>query len=139
MKTNKIFSLNESKNLTKPQALERNKDTNLNNFTYDNFTELLNLSYLHCHRIKVLSSHTFSAFGISYLSMLTRLSDFNSIRCSGYSTYQSHFWASKSLVYIDKLDISQILIIYQIHENITCFFRNLIGFIVNLLINTFNF
>ena len=30
------------------------------------------LSYLHCHRIEVLSSHTFSTSGISYLNMVTR-------------------------------------------------------------------
>ena len=48
------------------------------------------LSYLHCHRIKVLSPHTISAFGISYLNMLARASDwlFNPIRYTG----QIDFW-----------------------------------------------
>ena len=33
---------------------------------------LFYLSYLHCHRIKILSSHTFSTFGISCLNMVIR-------------------------------------------------------------------
>ena len=37
-------------------ALPCNNDTNLNHFTFKNFTELIYLSYLHYHRIKVLSS-----------------------------------------------------------------------------------
>ena len=39
----------------------------------------------HCHRIKVLSSHTFSAFGNSYLNLLTSSYDsiFNSMRYTG--------------------------------------------------------
>ena len=59
-----------------------NKDTKLNHFTYNSFTELLYLSYLHWYRIKVLSYLTYSTFGISHLNMLTRSSDwiFNPMR-----------------------------------------------------------
>ena len=41
--------------------------------------------YLHCLRIKVLSSRIFSAFGISYLNMFSRSSDlnFNPMRYTG--------------------------------------------------------
>ena len=43
------------------------------------------LSYLHRHIIKDLPSHTFSAFGISYLNSLTRSCDwiFNTMRYTG--------------------------------------------------------
>ena len=52
--------------------------SNLNNFIYNSLTKLVYVSYLHYHIINVLSSHTFSAIGISYLNMLTRSSDFQS-------------------------------------------------------------
>ena len=54
----------------------------MNHLTYNSFTELIYLSYLHCHRIKVLKFYKFSAIGISYLNVLTRSSDwiFNPMR-----------------------------------------------------------
>ena len=54
----------------------------MNNFTYNSFTELFYLSYLDCHRIKVLFARTFSVFGISDMNMFTRSSDliFNPMR-----------------------------------------------------------
>ena len=66
----------------------------MNNFSHNNFTELslfimaiqiVYLPYLDCLRIKVLSYHTFLAFGISCLKMLTRSSDwiFNPKRFTG--------------------------------------------------------
>ena len=65
------------------------KGTNLNHLIHKSFTELIYLSYLYCHIIKVLSSHTFLAFGISYLKMLTRSSDwiFNRMRYTSLFMY----------------------------------------------------
>ena len=65
------------------------KDTRLNHFTYVSFTELICLSYLHFHIIKVLSSHIFLVFIISYLNMLTRSSYwiFNPMRYTGNSLF----------------------------------------------------
>ena len=46
---------------------------------------LFYISYLHCHKNKVLPFYTFSASGISYLKMLTRSSEwiFNPMRYTG--------------------------------------------------------
>ena len=46
-------------------TIKANKDTNLNNFTHNSFGGLIYLSNLHYHKIMVLCSHTFPAYGIS--------------------------------------------------------------------------
>ena len=72
----------------------------MNNFNYNSFTKLIYSSYLHCHRIKVLSSHTSSAIGVSYLNILTRSSDwiFNPMCCtdSKYFTMKK-CWISRAI------------------------------------------
>ena len=99
----------------------------MNHFTYNSFTELIYLSYLHCHRIKVLSSHTFSAIGISYLNMLTRSSDwiFNPMRYAGL-IYRNVIWENSFNSLIDPLFIlrkiiiriiNHIHIIFLVHTN----------------------